>query len=164
MSLRRCPLWAAYWLVAGYDGEHLVRLAGLHGDDPHDVRDALPAALLDCGAEMPRSDLAAAAVVFTQLARMHIEGLAGPQRVGQKTEEVLIRCGYAKSIIALPLGRLYYIADEWDVGWGRANGEPARIVRDACEDRLRARTQVDQLRRGFRRFCHAARGGNRSAG
>jgi hypothetical protein len=124
----------------------------------------LPAALLDCGAEMPRSDLAAAAVVFTQLARMHIEGLAGPQRVGQKTEEVLIRCGYAKSIIALPLGRLYYIADEWDVGWGRANGEPARIVRDACEDRLRARTQVDQLRRGFRRFCHAARGGNRSAG
>jgi hypothetical protein len=28
------PLWAAHWLVAGYDGEHLVHLAGLHGDDP----------------------------------------------------------------------------------------------------------------------------------
>lgn len=38
-------MWAAHWLVAGYDGEHLVSLAGLHGDDPHDVRDALPGAL-----------------------------------------------------------------------------------------------------------------------
>ena len=28
------PLWAAHWLVAGYDGDHLVYLAGLHGDDP----------------------------------------------------------------------------------------------------------------------------------
>jgi hypothetical protein len=30
----KVPLWAAHWLVAGYDGEHLVHLAGLHGDDP----------------------------------------------------------------------------------------------------------------------------------
>jgi hypothetical protein len=88
LPTEKVPLWAAYWLVAGYDGEHLVHLAGLHGDDPHDVRDALPAALLDCGVAMPESDLAAATVVFTHLARMHVDGLAGPQWVGQKTEEV----------------------------------------------------------------------------
>jgi hypothetical protein len=75
--------------------------------------------------------------VFTQLARMHVEGLAGPPWAGQKTEEVLIRTGYLKSIIALPLGRLYYIADEWDASWGRTNEELARIVRDACEEQLR---------------------------
>jgi hypothetical protein len=87
--------------------------------------------------ELPDSDLAAATAVFMQLARMHLEGLAGPQWAGQKVEEMLIRSGYPKSIIALPLGRLYYIADEWDAGWGRTNEELARIVRDACEDQLR---------------------------
>jgi hypothetical protein len=133
----KVPVWAAYWLVAGYDGEHVAHLAGLHGDDPHDVLDALPAALLDCGAELPDSDLAAATAVFMQLARMHLEGLAGPQWVGQKVEEVLIRSGYPESIIALPLGRLSCIADEWDAGWGRTNEELARIAQDACEDQLR---------------------------
>jgi hypothetical protein len=44
LPTERVPLWAAHWLVAGYDGEHLAYLAGLHGDDPHEVRDALPAA------------------------------------------------------------------------------------------------------------------------
>jgi hypothetical protein len=140
LATEKVPLWAAYWLVAGYDGEHLVHLAGLHGDDPHDVRDALPAALLDCGVALPDSDLAAATVVFIHLARMHIDGLAGPQWVGQKTEEVLIRSGYPKSIIALPLGRLYYIADEWGADWGRTNEELARVVWDACEEQLRSGT------------------------
>lgn len=138
----KVPLWAAYWLVAGYDGEHLAHLAGRHGDDPHDVRDALPDALLDCGVEMPDSDLAAATVVFTQLARMHVEGQVGPQWVGQETEEVLIRSGYPEGIIALPLGRLCFIADEWDAGWGRTSEELARIVRDACEEQLRKGTMT----------------------
>ncbi len=65
---------------------------------------------------MPESDLAAATVVFTRLARMHIEGIAGAQRVGQKTDEVIIRSGYPEGIMALPLGRLYCIADEWGAG------------------------------------------------
>jgi hypothetical protein len=137
LPTEKVPLWAAHWLVAGCDGEHVVHLAGLHGDDPHEVRDALPAALLDCGVELPDSELAAATVVFIQLARMHLEGLAGPQWVGQKVEEVLTRSGYPEGIRALPLGRLYDIADEWDAGWGRANAELARVVRDACEDQLR---------------------------
>jgi hypothetical protein len=41
-------MWAAHWLADGYDGESLVHLAGLHGDNPFDVRDALPGALADC--------------------------------------------------------------------------------------------------------------------
>src|SRR5277367_1711761 len=49
LPTEKVPLSAAHWLVAGYDGECLVSLAGLHGDDPHDVRDGLPGALLDCG-------------------------------------------------------------------------------------------------------------------
>ena len=53
LPTEKVPLWAAHWLVAGYDGECLVSLAGLHGDDPHDVRDVLPGALLDCGVTIP---------------------------------------------------------------------------------------------------------------
>jgi hypothetical protein len=37
----RVPLWAAHWIVAGHDGPALAELAGLHGDDPHEVRDLL---------------------------------------------------------------------------------------------------------------------------
>ena len=61
----RVPLWAAYWIVGGHDGEALVHLAGLHGDDPHEIHDALPDALRNCGVDMPDSDVAAAAVAFT---------------------------------------------------------------------------------------------------
>lgn len=114
LPTEKVPLWAAHWLVAGYDGECLVSLAGLHGDDPHDVRDVLPGALLDCGVAMPNSDVAAASVSFTHLAHLH-----------------------AREVIDLPLGRLYYIADEWGAGWGRTDQELAVIVREACDEQLR---------------------------
>jgi hypothetical protein len=80
----RVPLWAAYWIAGGHDGDALRYLAGLHGDDPREVHDALPQALMVCGAEMPDSDVAAAAVLFTHIARLHVEGLAGqgPGKVG----------------------------------------------------------------------------------
>ena len=68
---------------------------------------------------------------------MHVNGLAGPKWVGQKVEEVLIRSGYAREVIDLPLGRLYYIADEWGAGWGRTDQELAAIVREACDEQLR---------------------------
>lgn len=137
LRTEKVPLWAAHWLVAGYDGEHLAALAGLHGDDPHDVRDELPGALLDCGVAIPDSNVAAASVAFGHLARMHVDGLAGPEWVGQKVEEVLIRSGYAREIRDLPLGHLYYIADEWRAGWGRTIQELAAVVREACEEQLR---------------------------
>ena len=53
----RVPLWAAYWIAGGHDGEALIHLAGLHGDDSREVHDALPGALMDCGVEMPDSDV-----------------------------------------------------------------------------------------------------------
>lgn len=137
LPTEKVPLWAAHWLVAGCDGKCLVSLAGLHGDDPHDVRDALPGALLDCGVAIPNSDVAAASVAFTHLARMHVDGLAGPEWVGQKIEEVLIKSGYAHEVIDLPLGRLYRIADEWGSRVGRPDQELAAIVREACEEQPR---------------------------
>jgi len=70
LPIERVPMWAAYWIVGGHDGEALARLAGLHGDDPREVHDALPDALRDCGVEMPDSDVAAATVAFTHAARL----------------------------------------------------------------------------------------------
>jgi hypothetical protein len=49
LPTERVPLWAACWLVDDYDGQKLAELAGLHGDDPHDVRNLLPDALIECG-------------------------------------------------------------------------------------------------------------------
>jgi len=42
---RALPLWAAFGVAAGYDGQPLTELAGLHGNDPHDVRCLLDLAL-----------------------------------------------------------------------------------------------------------------------
>jgi hypothetical protein len=64
------PLWAAHWLVDGYDGEALRTLAGLSGFDPYDVREILPAALADCAVAIPESLRRAADVVFTAMAGM----------------------------------------------------------------------------------------------
>jgi hypothetical protein len=136
LPAEKVPLWAAHWIVAGYDGEHLVYLAGLHGDNPHDVSDALPGALRDCGVEIPGSDVAAAAVTFTDLARVHLDGQAGPLWVAQQVDEVLGRSGYTADVIGLPLGILYCIADEWGEGWGRSVEQLTALVREACTKQL----------------------------
>jgi hypothetical protein len=133
----KVPLWAAHWLVAGYDGEHVVYLAGLHGDDPREVREALPDALRDCGVEMPGSDADAATFVFTQLARMHLEGETGARRVVQVVESVLIWCRFSESVLDLPFTRLYGLVDEWDADWGRTAEQLAEVVREACEEQFR---------------------------
>ena len=99
-------------LVGGYDGEHLVHLAGLHGDDPREVRDALPSALRDCGVQMPESGVAAAEIVFTQLARMYLEGEVEAIRVLRTVGAVLAWSGYLDNIIGMPLGYLLFIEDE----------------------------------------------------
>ena len=81
LRLERVPWWAAHWLVGGYDGDHLVHLAGLHGDDPREVRDALPCALRDCGVLVPDSDVAAAELLFSRIAHMHLDGAVETGRV-----------------------------------------------------------------------------------
>jgi hypothetical protein len=141
LPAKKIPLWAAYWIAEGHDGERLVHLAGLHGDDPCDVRDTLPGALEDCGVILPDSDVAAAAVVFGELARLHLCGLATPLWVVQRAEQVLYQSGYSDSVLALPLGQLYGIADEWGAGWGRTNDQLAAIIREACEEQLRGDCQ-----------------------
>lgn len=45
LATERIPLFAAHWLASGYDRHALAELAGLDGDDPHDVRDVLADAL-----------------------------------------------------------------------------------------------------------------------
>jgi hypothetical protein len=88
LPTERVPMRAAHWIVAGYDGSSLVHLTGLHGDNPLDVRDALPGALRDCGVAVPGSDTEAAALVFTHLASMHLDGRVGPRWVSELTADV----------------------------------------------------------------------------
>jgi hypothetical protein len=132
----RIPLWAAYWLVGAYDGEHLIHLAGLRGDDPREVRDVLPDALRDCGVQMPESDVAAAEIVFMQLAHAYLEGTVEPAGVMRTVGAVLAWSGYPKAIIAMPLGDLLYIEDEWDGGWGRTRQELANAMQQLCREQL----------------------------
>ncbi len=94
LPTEQVPLWAAYWIAGGHDGPALAYLAGLHGDDPREVHDALPEALMDCGVEMSDSDVAAANVVFTHAARLHMDGLAGPEWVLNGVYLVVCRAGY----------------------------------------------------------------------
>jgi hypothetical protein len=115
----RVPLWAAHWLVDSYDGEALRTLAGYSGRDPYEVHDVLPDALADCGTSIPDSDSAAAQVAFTKLARMHVEGRAGERWITDKVDEIVARSGYADTVISLPLGQLYTVAEEWGAGWAR---------------------------------------------
>jgi hypothetical protein len=137
LPTERVPMWAAHWLVDGYDGESLIHLAGLHGDDPFDVRDALPGALADCGVKVPGSDVEAAALVFTHLARLHLTGLVGARWVSQRVEEIYIRSDYADGVLGLPLGSTYGIDDEWAGGWDRSPEQLAVAIRTACEEQLR---------------------------
>jgi hypothetical protein len=136
LPTERVPLWAAYWIAGGHDSEALAYLAGLHGDDPHDVHEALPQALLDCGVEMPDSDFAAATVAFTHIARLHVNGLTGPLWVAQKVDQIVVKSGYSARVMDLPLGKLYGVEEEWSERWGRSHNDLAPVIREACEEQL----------------------------
>ena len=86
LPTEKVPLWAAYWIAAGHDGEALIYLAGLHGDDPGEVHDALPAALRDCGVELPDPGTGAAAAAFTDLARLEVDGLEVELSPGERLQ------------------------------------------------------------------------------
>lgn len=96
----RMPWVAAHWLASGYDGEDLVRMAGLHGDDPREVGDVLPGALLDCGARLPDSDVAAAGDVFTRVARRHLDGRVDAGQVVFVAGAVLAWLGYPEDVLS----------------------------------------------------------------
>jgi hypothetical protein len=134
----RIPLWAAYWLVQGYDGDALRTLAGLSGTDPDEVREVLPAALADCAAPIPDSDAAAAQVAFVKLARMHAENRAAERWVLDKVCEIVAESGYANGVIALPLGKIFDMSDEWGAGWGRTERQLELEIQKACRTQLAA--------------------------
>jgi hypothetical protein len=137
LPAERIPRWAAFWLVDGHDGPALVELAGLHGDEPREVRDLLPSALAECRVSVPAADAAAAMEAFTHLAQLCVDGKAGERWIVDKVAEILSRSGYANEVIALPLGQLYDLDDEWGAGRGRTDAELRAVTRQACHDQLR---------------------------
>ena len=139
----RVPLWAAHWIV-GHDGPALAELAGLHGDDPHEVHDLLGLALAECGVTTPHAQAAAeegkraaAVVAFTAIAWLQVGGLVSERWVADKVVETVVP-DHDNSIMSLPLGKLYGLDDEWDAGWGRTNDQLRAVVRQACLDQLKA--------------------------
>jgi hypothetical protein len=138
LPTERVPLWAAHWLTAGYDGVTLGELAGLHGNDPREVRDLLPSALTECGVTTPDSavgrefrERAAAVVAFNAIAQLHLDGRASAFWVVQTVVEIAEPL-FQSSITNLPLGALYLLEDEWGAGWGRTEAQLCDAVREAC--------------------------------
>lgn len=137
LPTERIPLWAAHWIVNGHDGPAVVALAGLSGLDPHEVRDRLPSALIECGETVVADSAAAAMVAFTAIAKLQAEGRAGERWVVGKVVEI-VAPGYDESITALPLGALGNLDDEWEAGWGRPTEELCAVVRSAVAQQLAA--------------------------
>jgi hypothetical protein len=93
-----------------------------------------------CGVAVPTADAAPAMEAFTNLARLCIDGKAAERWIADKVSEIFVGSGYADSVIALPLGQIYGLDDEWGAGWGRSNAELRAVVRQACLDQLRLAT------------------------
>jgi hypothetical protein len=142
LPTERIPLWAAHWIAAGYDGRALAELAGLHGDDPQEVRDLVPAALAECGIAAP-ADLAedrkraAAMVAFTATARLQASGGASERWVVDRVVHIA-EPYFDRAVISLPLGQLHTLEDEWGAHWGRTDEELRAVVRQACVQQLDA--------------------------
>ena len=123
-------------------GDGLRALAGLHGDDPHDVRDLLPAALAEAGVVLPEpgSDAAKVSfrkasieVVYRWVAETFLAGRAGPRWVVDKVCEFVSNNDYDDASMAGLMGALWQIDDEWDMGRGRGNDALVRDITAACE-------------------------------
>jgi hypothetical protein len=128
------PMWAANWLVQGYDGAALAELAGLSGQDTREVRDLLPAALAEAGVSPMSSKHAAVKLAFDHIANMHLSGRARWTWVVNQVVELIYATGYASESFEQPLGQLYGIDDEAGEPWSRTDDELAQIVRQACLD------------------------------
>jgi hypothetical protein len=132
------PMWAAWWFVEGYDGDGVRTLAGLSGSDPREVRDALPAALADVAVEIPSME-EAVRFTYEQLAADLVAGRTSEEAVVAFVDRLAISTGYESAVFRQPVGELYGIDDEWGEGWGRAEAELRRHVREACERQLESR-------------------------
>ena len=142
LATERAPMWAAQWLVQGYDGPALRELAGLDGSDPIAVRELLPAALGETGVPGPsdadvddvcRSErVARLDIVYRDVAQLCLDGRASERWVGDKVAEIVSDELYSEEATVPPLGELFSLDDEWGAGWGRTDQELAHEVRRAC--------------------------------
>jgi hypothetical protein len=131
------PMWAAEWIVQGYDGMYLAELAGLSGRDTREVRDHLPDALADVGIAVPSSQQAALKVAYDHVANLHLSGRARWTWAVNKVAELVIANGYAAEAFEQPLGELWYIDDEPGEPWSCTDDELAGIVHQACIEQLK---------------------------
>jgi hypothetical protein len=136
LQIERVPWWAAQWLIDGHDSPALGELAGLGVRDTYTVHDLLPIVLAEVSVALPVTAVAAATVVFDDLAHRCLAGAIGERWLAQQVEDIVIRADYSTAITALPLGTLYGIDDEWAGGWGRTVEELAAAVRTACADQI----------------------------
>ncbi|MEC3919161.1 hypothetical protein [Nocardia sp. CDC160] len=134
----RVPWWAAQWIADGHDGPALRELAGLNGREPHAVRDLLPAALAEAGVELSMPLSAAACEAFGLLAELHLTGQASARWVAQQVEQIAFHTDYDTEVLALPLGHLYGLVDEWEGGWGRTEEKLEAEVREHCIEQTQA--------------------------
>ncbi|MER7247912.1 hypothetical protein [Kribbella sp. NPDC000426] len=136
LRAEQVPMWAADWLVAGYDGVALAELAGLSGRDTREVRDLLPAALVEAGVRPLSSKGAALKVAFDHIAYLHVSGRARWAWVVNQVVEVVSGAGYVEEAFGQPLAQLYGVDDEMSEPWSRSDEELAGVVRQACLDQI----------------------------
>jgi hypothetical protein len=129
-------MWAANWLVQGYDGRSLAELAGLSGLDTREVRDLLPAALADAGVGPLSSRQAALKAAYNHIANMHLAGRVRWTWVVDQVVVLVIGNKYASDAFEQPLGDLWGIDDELGEPWSRTEEELAGIVRQACFEQV----------------------------
>lgn len=146
LATERVPFWAAHWLADGQDGPALRELAGLSGRDPHEVRDLLPAALQEAGADVAARDdfeavrlarqRASVRLVYRHVAALYLNGLASPRWVIEKVVEIGAGNNHEEAVYDEPLGGLFVIDDEWGADWGRSDDALNEAVRMACRQQL----------------------------
>ncbi len=136
LATESVPLWAAHWLVQGFDGEAVVELAGLSGHDSRSVADLLPAALEEVGIPPMTSLQAEVKVAFDHIAALHTQGRASWRWVVEAVRETVSQGGYAFEFFDAPLAAVYGLDDELGAAWGRAEPELARDVLRACQQQL----------------------------
>jgi hypothetical protein len=142
LATERVPMWAAHWLVQGYDGPALRELAGLDGADPIAVRELLPTALGEAGVtgssdsdveHVHRSERVAwLDIVYRDVAQLCLDGRASGRWVVDKVAEIVSDQLYSEEATASPLGELFGLDDEWGAGWGRSDQELTAEIQRAC--------------------------------
>ncbi|ONI68999.1 hypothetical protein BWI15_35315 [Kribbella sp. ALI-6-A] len=137
LPTERVPMWAAEWLVQGYDGDALAELAGLSGRDTREVRDLLPAALADAGVDVMSSEQAAFKMAYDHIATLHLEGRVRWEWAVNQVVGLVFAAGHADVAFEQPLGALWEVDDDLDGPWSRTKDELAEVVRQACVEQLR---------------------------